>query len=186
MGTPAKITAILQSVGTDPDALEKLYPQVYAQLRAIAANRMKAESANHTLQPTALVHEVYFRLAKSADSEWQNRTHFFAVASKVMRHILIDHAKAKHAEKRGGTLHAITFIDAIHNNEHNSLDLLKLNDALTRLGEDYPRQAQVVEYKFFGGLTNEEIAELLETSERTIKRDWNMARLWLFNELNIA
>ena len=161
------------------EAEAALMTQVYGELRRLARKYMRAERANHTLQPTALVNEAYLRLMGQQGATWQDRAHFFAAAAQLMRHILVDHARARKAEKRGGEQQQVTLTDAIASAESKTVEVLALHEALENLGRLDPRQARVVELHFFGGLTFEEIAYILDSSERTVKRDWTMARAWL-------
>ncbi len=162
----------------------QLIPHVYSELRRLAAYYMRSERGNHTLQPTALVNEAYARLTEPPQVPWQGRTHFFATASQLMRHILVDHARARNAGKRGGVQRQVTFDEAILPSNERSMDVLALNEALEHLTELDARQARVVELHFFGGLTFPEIASVLDVAERTVKRDWSMARAWLKGELS--
>ena len=168
--------------GGDKAALEKLMPLVYDELRRRASIYLSRERANHTLQPTALVHEVFFRLVNQKNLEWQNRAHFLGVAARVMRLILIDHARAHRAQKRGGD-HKVTLDDAAGWTEPTDVDVLALDEALTKLAELDERQARVVELRFFGGLNIDETAEVMSVSPATVKREWRMAKAWLHNEL---
>ncbi len=178
----------------DEKALAELFPVVYDELRKIAAGYMRRESAGHTLQATALVNEAYFRLVDQKAVEWQNRAHFYGIAAQIMRRILVDHARARLAEKRGGGVTRLALDDAIEKGfgmaEGQGLwdgqggpDLVLLDDALNELAKINARQAQVVEMRFFGGLSVEETAEALKTSPATVKRDWNFARAYLLKEL---
>lgn len=178
----------------DEKALAELFPVVYDELRKIAAGYMRRESAGHTLQATALVNEAYFRLVDQKAVEWQNRAHFYGVAAQIMRRILVDHARARLAEKRGGGVTRLALDDAIEKGfgmaEGQGLwdgqggpDLVLLDDALNELAKINERQAKVVEMRFFGGLSVEETAEALKTSPATVKRDWNFARAYLLKEL---
>ena len=165
------------------DAEAALMTQVYGELRRLARKYMRAERANHTLQATALVNEAYLRLMGQEGASWQNRAHFFAAAAQLMRHILVDHARAHRAGKRGGEQHQVTLTEGIAAEENKSVEVLALHEALEKLARLDERQARVVELHFFGGLTFTEIAYVLEASERTVKRDWTMARAWLKLEL---
>lgn len=167
----------------DEDALARLFPLVYDELRRLAGARMRNERADHTLQPTALVHEVYLRLIDQHSVDWTNRAHFFGLAAEMMRRILVTHAVAKKADKRGGEFIRVELGEDISLRGINDLDFIDLDRALTELAEFAPRQARVVELRFFGGLTNEEVALVLDLDERTIKRDWRTARAWLFDRL---
>jgi len=168
-----------------PEAKEQLLPAVYDELRKLAAGYMRREYPGHTLQATALVHEAYFRLIDQESVKWQNRAHFFGIAAQLMRRILIDHARAKCAEKRGGKDVKVQFDEALHwiESEDEASQLLAVNEALEKLAKIDPRQAQVVELRYFGGLSIEETAECLKSSPATVKRDWTMARAFLFREL---
>jgi RNA polymerase sigma-70 factor (ECF subfamily) len=190
MATPkpqGNITQLLDDFrGGDQKALERLLPQVYDQLHRIAAKYMRRESARHTLQPTALVHEAFLRLVDGAEVNWQNRAHFFAVAANLMRRILVDHAKAKKAAKRGGGGLHVSFDEQMHAvgpASNAEPDVLALDRALKRLAKVDERQARVVELRYFGGLSIEEVADALQASPATIKRDWAAAKLWLFREI---
>lgn len=180
------VTLLLQRMaGGDKAAQDRLIPIVYSELRRLAANRMRREQSDHTLQVTALVHEAYMKLAKPSDRQWQGRTHFFAVASKVMRQILVDHARARLAAKRGAdiTVSNDALLEVSPASPISSERLLALNEALTRLQALDERQCQIVELRFFGGLSVDETADLLKISSRTVKRDWQIARAWLYGEL---
>lgn len=145
---------------------------------------MRLERVNHTLQPTALVNEAYIRLVQQPPISWQGRIHFFAVASQLMRHILVDHARARQADKRGGIQHQVSLDEDILSTHEQSIDVLALHEALEHLMTFDPRQGRIVELHFFGGLSFDEIALVLHVSERTAKRDWSMARTWLKRELS--
>jgi len=166
----------------DPGAVERLLPLVYAELRQIAGRHMRHERPDHTLQPTALVHEAFLRMVGSATLSAQDRTHFLRTASQAMRRVLVDHARARNAAKRGGALH-VTLDEAIAGQQESPVDMLALDDALTRLGAAEPRWAQVVELRFFAGLEVPEVAAALGISPATVKRDWQFARAWLSREL---
>ena len=161
------------------EAEAALMTQVYDELRRLARKYMRAERANHTLQPTALVNEAYMRLMADPAASWENRAHFFATAAQLMRHILVDHARARTAAKRGGIQHQVTLNEGLASAEDKSVDVLALHEALEKLAALDERQARIVEMHFFGGLTFAEIAYVLGASERTVKRDWEMARAWL-------
>jgi RNA polymerase sigma-70 factor (ECF subfamily) len=156
---------------------------IYKELRKIASARMKLERGNHTLQPTALVHEAYLRLADQPDSIWKDRSRILGLAAHAMRHILVDHARAHAAGKRGAGAVQVTLDEGIASSNESQVDILAVDEALTRLAEFDPRQAKVLEMHFFAGLTFEEIAVELGISARTIKRDWTMARAWLYQHL---
>jgi RNA polymerase sigma factor (TIGR02999 family) len=168
----------------DPRAVERLMPLVYAGLREIAGRQFRRERAGHTLQPTAVVHEAYFRLVDQTRVTWKNRGHFFAIAAQAMRRILIDHARAREAEKRGGGETRVTLDVGIASPEPaDDIDLLGLDEALVRLKDLDEPQARIVELRFFGGLSIEETAEAMETSPSSVKREFRSARAWLFREL---
>lgn len=168
----------------DAGAESHLLEIVYGELRRRAAMYMANERGDHTLQPTALVNEAYLRLLKQ-DVSWKNRAHFFSVAAQIMRNVLVDSARAHRANKRGGEQQQITLDDAVAFKEARSIDLMALDEALALLASFDPRQSQIVELRFFGGLTLEEISEVLRISVRTVKRDWRLARAWLRIQLNI-
>jgi RNA polymerase sigma factor (TIGR02999 family) len=180
----AEITGILfrWSQG-DEHALDSLTPLVYRDLRRIAARLLRAERSGHTLQPTALVNEAYLKLAGDAKVQWQNRSHFFAVAARAMRQILVDHARGHLAAKRGGGVTVVPLEEGLVFARERSADLLALDRALQRLSAIDPRKTRVVELRFFAGLNNDEIAELLQISPNTVMRDWNMAKAWLRREI---
>lgn len=169
----------------DDEALRRLAPLVYDDLRAIAAAQLRGERPDHTLQPTALVHEAYLRLSEQRRRQWKERRQFYAVASRLMRQVLVDHARARRAAKRGGeaTRIEVTSLGEIPA-PPEVFDVLPLDEALTRLSALQPRLAKVVELRFFGGLEVDETAALLDCSPRTVKRDWALARAWLIRELN--
>ena len=163
---------------------EELLPLVYAELRALAHRWFAREPPNATLQPTAIVHEAYARLVSDNDRRWKDSTHFRAVASKAMRHILIDHARRRRAIKRGGDRHKVTLHEDVHASaESPVVDMLDLDDALTELATLNERQSTIAELRFIGGMTVEEVAKHLNVSERTVKMEWKMARAWLFCRL---
>lgn len=166
----------------DASALDELAAAVYSELRRIADRYLRRERSDHTLQPTALVHEAFIRLV-GQDASWQNRSHFFGVAAEIMRRILVDHARRKQAEKRGGEAEIIQLTDDVEDAAAASVDLVALDDALTRLAMIDPQQSRIVELRFFTGLSIEETAEALQVSPSTVKREWRMARAWLFREL---
>lgn len=185
-GTAKSITALLGNLGRDPDAQSVLIQRLYGELRRLARIQMRRERNNHTLQPTALVNEAYARLMQSPEPAiaWQSRAHFLAAAAQAMRRILVDYARARNAWKRGGFQQQVTLEDCEQVNGERSIDILALNEALECLAELDSRQSRIVELHFFGGLSFEEIAELLGIAVRTVKRDWSMARSWLFNQLS--
>lgn len=167
----------------DEEALERLLPLVYDDLRRIADRRLAGERAGHTLQATALVHEAYLRLVDHDRIQWQGRAHFLALAATTMRRILVDHARKQRAAKRGGDAVTLTLDEDLAGGREPEVDLVALDQALERLAAEEPRQARVVELRFFGGLTVRETAEVLDVSPATVKLDWSVARAWLFREL---
>ena len=182
---PAEITDLLARWRAgDPRALDALMPVVYEELRKLARHYLRQESSNHTLQSTALVHEAYVRLAGGTAPEWKGRTHFFGVAARLMRQILVDHARRRHADKRGGDSLMLTLDEQLVGAARQDLDVLALDEALTRLAEVSPQQSQIVELRFFSGLSIEDTAEVLGVSPATVKRGWTTARAWLFREMN--
>ena len=168
----------------DADAPARLMPLVYDELRRQARNYLARERGSHTLQPTALVHEAYLRLVDQTRVNWQNRAHFFGMAASMMRRILIDYARAHATEKRGGASVRLSVDDVQIPLEQRAAGLIALDDALEELAKFDGRKARIVEMRFFGGLTDEEIAEVLGVTTRTVWRDWKTARLWLFRELS--
>jgi RNA polymerase sigma-70 factor, ECF subfamily len=182
---PGEVTGLLLAWNAgDAGAVERLMPLVYAELRDIAERHFRRERPSHTLQPTAVVHEAYFRLVDQTRVSWKNRGHFFAVASQAMRRILIDYARARQAEKRGGRETLVTLDVGVASPEPvDDMDLIALDEALVRLKVLDDGQARIVELRFFGGLSIEETAEALETSASTVKREFRSARAWLFREL---
>jgi RNA polymerase sigma-70 factor (ECF subfamily) len=179
-----QITNLLTRWGQgDEGAMEQLTPLVYGDLRKLASWLLQGERPHHTLQPTALVNEAYLRLAGDRKIKWQNRAHFFAVASRVMRHILIDYARQHNRSKRGGGAEILPLEEALVFTPEVSSSLLALNDALQRLGETDERKARIVELRYFGGLTAEETGEVLHISPHTVVRDWVLAKAWLRREI---
>ena len=169
--------------GGDEAALERLTPLVYEELRRLARRYMGHERPGHTLQATALVNEAYMRLVDIRQVQWQNRAHFFAMSARMMRRILVDFARSKHYQKRGGDAQKVTFDEALVASNERGEDLVALDDALQALAAIDARKAQVVELRFFGGLSVEETAETLKVSVDTIHRDWRLAKVWLLREL---
>lgn len=167
----------------DEVALEQLMPLVYDELRRMAKRYMSRQPAGHTFQTTELIHETYLKIAKQDDHNWQNRAHFFGVAAKAMRHILVDYARSKQSQKRGGWQERITLSEGVVSTKSDSKEIVALDDALKNLEKIDERRSRVVELKFFGGLTMDEIAEVLHISSETVKRDWKFARTWLLREL---
>lgn len=177
-------TALLQAWSRgEPGALEALVPLVHDELRRLARYYMRSERVGHTLQATALIHEAYLRLVDVRHVQWQDRAHFLAVAARIMRRILVDAARAKGYQKRGGGAPRVSFDEALVVSREPSQDVLAVDDALTALAAIDVRKSQVVEMRFFGGLTLDETAEALHVSRDTVKRDWRMAKLWLLREL---
>ena len=168
----------------DKSAESKLFELLYSDLRRVAVAYLGRERRDHTLQPTALLHEAYLRLAGQGAKDWKNRSHFVAVAAQAMRYVLVDWARAKSARKRGGRMHRIDLDSAQAFTEAWPEQLLDLDTALHQLSQQHERYARVVEMRFFGGLTDEEIAEVLGVSDRTVGRDWEFARAWLEGVLN--
>jgi RNA polymerase sigma factor (TIGR02999 family) len=167
----------------DAAALERLAPLVHAELHRLAKRYMAAERPGHLLQTTALVNEAYLRLIDWQNVEWQNRAHFFGLAAQLMRRVLVDFARARQREKRGGAALRVSLSDAANVAVERSADLVALDDALTALEQLEPRQSRVVELRFFAGLSNAETAEALHISVGTVRRDWSLAEAWLFREL---
>jgi len=179
------ITTLLAKLREGDREVEgRLIALVYEELRRLADHQMRGERANHTLQPTALVHEAYARLVEQrAQVQWQSRAHFFATAAQVMRHILVDHARNRNAGKRGGNPNRVTLDEVMLTTRNRAVEVLALNEALERLAKLDPRKERVFEFHYFGGLTFGEIGLVLDVSERVAKRDWKMARAWLKGEL---
>jgi RNA polymerase sigma factor (TIGR02999 family) len=178
------ITQLLQAWGRgDQAALDRLMPMVYQELRLIAKRNMARERPGHTLQATALVNEVYIRLVDETKVSWQDRAHFFAICARTMRRILVDFARSRQYQKRGGGEEPITLDESLNIAGGPGRDLLAIHDALTRLAALDPRKSEVVELRFFGGLSVEETAESLKISPETVMRDWKMAKAWLYRDL---
>jgi RNA polymerase sigma factor (TIGR02999 family) len=184
--TQKPITQLLSEIKNgDENALNELLPFVYEELRRLAGSYLRNERDNHTLQPTALVHEAYLRLIGQKNIEWQSRAHFFGVLARLMREILIEYARGRNRQKRGGEYKTqIALDDAVSFANQKQLDVLAVDDALSRLEALDKRQARIVEMKFFGGLTIEEIGEVLSISPATVKREWSSAKLLLYKMLN--
>jgi RNA polymerase sigma factor (TIGR02999 family) len=178
------ITQLLSELRNgDQAALERLTPLVYRELRRIAAGFMRRERADHTLEPTALVHEAYMRLVKQRDVEWQNRAHFLGVAAQQMRRVLLNHARARQTAKRAGVRAKVTLDDARVPLLERDVELIALDDALRALAAKDPQLSRLVELRYFGGLTIEETAEVLGVSHATVEREWAHARAWLLREI---
>jgi RNA polymerase sigma factor (TIGR02999 family) len=181
---PSEVTSLLrQWSGGDTRALEQLVPVVYDELRHLAHYHLRRERAGHTLQTTALVHEVYLRFCRQNGPEWENRAHFFAVAARMMRHILVDHSRRHSADKRGGALVHAPFDAVLTIPVQEQVDLIELDRALEQLAAFDARKCQVVEMRFFAGLKAKEIAAVLKTTEATVRRDWIIAKAWLYRYL---
>jgi RNA polymerase sigma factor (TIGR02999 family) len=182
---PRDLTALLVKWRNgDRSALDQMTPLVYEELRRLARHFLASERADHTLQPTALVHEAYLRLIDQHSVDWRNRAHFLAMAATMMRRILINHAQAHNAAKREGSAEVLSLEDAFGVFTDPRVDLLLLNTTLDRLSELDPQQARVVELRYFGGLSIEETAEALGISPATVKREWSTARLWLMQQMS--
>jgi RNA polymerase sigma factor (TIGR02999 family) len=183
--SPHRVTQLLQQWGHGDDAaLAELTPLVYEELRRLAHHYMAGQRPNHTLQTTALVNEAYVRLADQTNPNWQNRAHFFAVAARAMRQIVVDYARSQRSQKRGGGALKVELDEAAIVSPEQSKEIVDLHEALERLAALDSRKAQVVELKYFGGLNYDEMAEVLKISCVTVRRDWEFARLWLYTELH--
>lgn len=183
--SPHEITQLLRAWSDgDRDALEKLSPLVYKELHRLAKHYMAGERSGHTLQTTALVNEAYLRLIDWKNVHWQNRAHFFAVSAQLMRRILVDFARSHRQAKRGGDTRQVSLDEALVVSYDRSADLVALDDALNALAEIDPRKSQIVELRFFGGLSVDETAEVLSVSPRTVLQDWAMAKVWLLREIS--
>lgn len=181
----ADVTRLLvQLTKGDRAAVDQLMPLVYDELRRIAAAHLRRERPGHTLQSTALVHEAYLRLIDQRNVEWRNRAHFFGIASRMIRRILVDHARGHHAAKRGAGAPRLSLDEAIGVPGGRDLDLVALDDSLEALAKIDPEQSRLVELRYFGGLTIEETAEVMQISPATVSREWTAARAWLFRELS--
>ncbi len=168
------------------EAVDQLLPLIYDELKRIAANYLRRERSDHTLQPTALVNEAYMKMVDITQVSWQNKAHFIGVAANQMRRILVDHARHHNAQKRGGEFHILTLNEEIDKADEQSAELIALDDALTELAKMDPIKAKIVELRYFGGLTTEETAEVLEVSPITIKRHWKITKAWLYGQLSKA
>ena len=183
--TPEDVTGLLKKWSDgDAAALDELMPLVERELRRLAGAFLRRERPDHTLQPTALVNEAYLRLIDQRDAHWQNRSQFFAVAAQLMRRILVDHARAHSAAKRGGPGYKFSLGEAEQFGTKPDLEIVALHEVLERLAKIDPRQGQVVELRFFGGLTIEQTAEVMNISHATVEREWTMAKAWLLRELS--
>ena len=181
---PQEVTQMLLDWSKgDQQALARLIPVVYGELRRLASRNLRRERADHTLQTTALIHEAYLKLIKQRNVRWQNRAHFFGIAAQLMRRILVDHARTRHRVKRGGAAMRVPLQEVVIAAEGLNINLVSLDEALTRLAAVDPRQGRIVELRFFGGLSVEETAEVLRVSAATVKNDWSVAKAWLHREL---
>ena len=178
-----EVTQLLKAMTRgDSGAAEKLLPLVYTELHRLAASYMRRERPGHTLQATALINEAYLRLAQG-EMEWNSREHFIGMAANVMRHVLVDHARAHKAQQRDGGMKRVELREDLAISEEKLEEVVALDEALRSLESLHPRQGKVVELRYFGGLSIEQIASILGMSERSVKRDWSLARIWLFREL---
>lgn len=184
MGADHEISELLELCGEgNSSAFEEMFPLVMHELRRMAHAHMRKEGIGHTLQTTALINEAYLKLVKQKDLKWQNRAHFFAVASKVMRHILLDYARTRSRDKRGGGAVHVEFNDAANISYERSEEIIALDEALTRLADFDPLKSQIVEMRHFGGMTVEETGEALKIAPITVMRHWNLAKAWLRREI---
>jgi RNA polymerase sigma-70 factor (ECF subfamily) len=186
MDTPQQreLTGLLQAwCEGDPEALERLVPRVEKELHRLAGQHMAGERRNHPLQTTALINEAYIRLIGWKNVRWQNRAHFFSVAAQIMRRVLVDYARARRRTKRGGEAFETTLDEGCAFQKERSRDLIAIDEALTRLAEIDPRKSRIVELRFFGGLSEEEVALVLQITDRTVRREWRLARAWLYSEI---
>jgi RNA polymerase sigma factor (TIGR02999 family) len=185
--SPQDVTQILLNWQEgDADAPARLMPIVYEELRRLARNYLQRERADHTLQATALVHEAYLRMVDEKSVSWKDRAHFYGIAARLMRQILVDHARAHNAAKRGGLEQKLTLDEARELPMKETVELVALDSALENFAQTYPRKSEVVELKFFGGLDMKEISEVLQVSEKTVLRDWSFAKLWLCRALSTS
>jgi RNA polymerase sigma factor (TIGR02999 family) len=179
-----EVTQLLQALREgDRDALERVISLVYDEMRKIAAWHLDRERPDHTLQPTELVHEAYMRLVQRESRNWENRAHFLGVATQAIRRILVEHARARARDKRGGGAIRVTLSEGSATGTTIDVDMLALDEVLTRLGEEEPIEQKIVELRFFGGLTEEETARALGVGRRTVARHWAFARAWLYREM---
>jgi RNA polymerase sigma-70 factor, ECF subfamily len=182
--TPKDVTILLTELNKGhSQAVSKLLPIVYGELRRLAGRYMRRERENHTLQATALVHEAYIRLVQNSSVDWEDRAHFFGIAAQVMRHILVDYARGHGREKRGAGQNFVALEEALVFSPEKSVEFLQLDESLQQLSKLDPRQARIVELRYFGGLTVEETAHVLGISPKTVKRDWSVAKAWLHGDL---
>jgi len=184
MPNRGEVTQLLHSARSgDHDAVERLAPLVYDELRRVARGVFRRERAGHTLQPTVLVHEVFMKLVDESEVNWQSRAHFMAIAARAMRRVLVDHSRAQNAEKRGGGNEIVPLDEAVVYTQESSPEILLLDRALNDLAKLDPRQARIVELRFFGGLTGEEIAEAVGVSTATVTRELRIAQAWLYRAM---
>ena len=182
--TPEGVTHLLKAWGNgEQKALDQLIPLVYTELHRLAHRYMDRERSAHTLQPTALVHEMYERLVNLKHVSWQNRAHFFGVSAQLMRRVLVDYARSRRYTKRGGEWRQVPFNEAVAVFRDRQTDIVALDDALHTLADIDPRKSRVVEMRFFGGMSIKEVAEVLNISQETVQRDWRLAKAWLLREL---
>jgi RNA polymerase sigma-70 factor, ECF subfamily len=183
-GEITQLLAELRNFGSGASTNSRLAALVYDELHRIASNYMRRERPGHSLQATVLVHDAYMHLVNGSDRTWQNRSHFYAVAAQAMRRLLINHARGRSAKKRGGGQEELQLDDVVVIKEENYEQILAIDEALTRLAEFDPRSSQIVEMRYYAGLTDDEIAEVLGISPKTVRRDWEVTRRWLRNELS--
>jgi len=184
MAEKSEVTQLLKKAQNgDRESLDELLPLIYDELRRVAASQLQKERSDHTLQATALVHEAYLRLLEQREVDWQNRAHFFSIAAEMMRRILVNYAVQRNAQKRGDGAARLSLDEAVSFSDEKDFDLVALDDALKQLAEYDETQARIVELRFFGGLTIEETAEVLQISDSTVKREWRMAKAWLKTKL---
>jgi RNA polymerase sigma factor (TIGR02999 family) len=184
MDEPGRVTEVLAELRKGaPEAQEELFRLIYGELRRLADSYMRNQPSDHTLQPTALVNEAYLRLMRGADAPWNDRAHFLTAAARAMRSILVDFARRRKAQKRGGGRGKVTLDESAHAGKHPSAEVVAVHDALEKLEEVDPQGSRIVELRFFGGLSMEEAARILEISEATAYRSWNLARSWLYREI---
>ena len=185
--TRSELTQVLLALGANPPgdsaAAQRVFELVYDELHRLAANLMRGERADHTLQPTALVHETYCRLIDHAQVGWRNRAHFFGIAARAMRQILVDHARRRAAAKRGGDWQRVTLDERLNVASTPEVEVLDLDEALTRLAALDERMARIVEFRVFGGMSAQQVAHMLGVSRRTVQNDWRVAKMWLAREL---
>ena len=180
-----EITRILRAWSSgERDAVDDLIPLVYDELHKVAAQYLRKQRPGHTLQPTALVNEAYLKLIDISSVSWQDRAHFFAVASQTMRHVLVDHARGRSRDKRGGAAQKVSLEEAVSFAKKQEVDLLALDEAMRELAAMDAQQSRIVELRFFGGLTIEETAVVLHISPATVKREWRIAKAWLLNRMS--